>query len=87
MTEDHKLAKVDILIQQNKFDEAERLLSDLLAQDSNNVYMLSLLAEIKLQQDNYPQANRIINNAIGLSPDTAYLFFIKSRIDLQQEKS
>lgn len=85
MTEDHKLAKVDILIQQNKFDEAERLLSDLLAQDSNNVYMLSLLAEIKLQQDNYPQANRIINNAIGLSPDTAYLFFIKSRIDLQQE--
>ena len=73
MTEDHKLAKVDILIQQNKFDEAERLLSDLLAQDSNNVYMLSLLAEIKLQQDNYPQANRIINNAIGLSPDLSLI--------------
>jgi tetratricopeptide (TPR) repeat protein len=86
MTEDNRLSKVEILIQQEKFQEAERLLSDLLTEDSNNIHFLSLLAEVNLQQDKFNNANSIIENAIGLSPDSAYLFYIKSRIAIQQDK-
>jgi len=86
MTEDNRLSKVEILIQQKKFQEAERILTDLLTEDSNNIHFLSLLAEVNLQQDKFDIANSIIENAIGLSPDSAYLFYIKSRIALHQDK-
>jgi len=85
MTEDNRLSKVEILIQQKKFGEAEKLLSDLLTEDSNNIHFLSLLSEVYLQQDKFDNANRIIENAIGLSPDAPHLFYIKSRIAIQQD--
>lgn len=80
------LAKIDILFQQQKFVEAERILKDLLAQDASNVYYLSLLAEANLQQDKYEIAEQVISNAIGLSPDSAHLFYIKARVAIQQDK-
>lgn len=85
MTEDSRLSKVEILIQQKKFGEAEKLLSDLLTEDSNNIHFLSLLSEVYLQQDKFDNANRIIESAIGLSPDAPHLFYIKSRIAIQQD--
>lgn len=85
MTEDNRLSKVEILIQQKKFGEAEKLLSDLLTEDSNNIHFLSLLAEVFLQQDKFENANSMIENAIGLSPDSPHLFYIKSRVAIQQE--
>lgn len=85
MTEDNRLSKVEILIQQKKFGEAERFLSEMLSEDSNNVHFLSLLAEINLQQAKFDKANSIIDNAIGLSPDVPYLFYIKSRIAIQKD--
>lgn len=86
MTEDHRLSKVEILLQQQKYADAQRILSDLLSEDPNNIHFLSLLAEVYLQQDNFDTATTIINNAIGLSPDSSYLFYIKSRIAIQQDK-
>jgi tetratricopeptide (TPR) repeat protein len=86
VTEDIRLSKVEILIQQKKFAEAEKVLSDLLSDDSNNIHFLSLLAEVNLQQDKFDKANYIIDNAIGLSPDASHLFYIKSRISIQQDK-
>jgi len=85
MMEDHRLSKVEILIQQKNFPEAERVLADLLQEDSSNIHFLALLAEVNLQQGKFDNANSIIGNAIGLSPDSAYLFYIKSRIAFQQE--
>lgn len=86
MSEEYRLLKVEILFQQQKFAEAQRMLSDLLSEDPNNIHFLSLLAEVYLQQDSFDKATTIINNAIGLSPDSSYLFYIKSRIAIQQEK-
>ena len=85
MFDDVRLSKVNILIQQKKFAEAEKILKDSLAQDANNIHLLSLLAECNLQQDNLDAATTIINQAIGLSPDTPHLFYIKSRISIQQQ--
>ncbi len=86
MSEDIMLSRIEILVQQKKYKEAERQLRELLARNPNNVQLLSLLAEVYLQQDNYDNAETIINNAIGLTPDIPQLYYIKSRIALQQDK-
>lgn len=86
MTGDNRLSKLEILIQQEKFTEAGKMLLELLGEDPNNVDFLSLLAEINLEQDNLDVADSMIDDAIGLSPDTAHLFYVKSRIALQREK-
>lgn len=83
---DHRISKVEILIQQQKFAEAEKIIADLLAGDAHNIHFLSLLAEVNLQQGNYDKANIIVDDAIGLSPDSPWLFYIKSRIAAQQNK-
>jgi len=85
MTE-HSLSKVGILIQQKKYDAAEKILRQLLAQEPTNIHYLALLAELNLQQDRIDKAESIIEDAIGLSPDTAHLYFMKSRIDIQKDK-
>lgn len=85
MEEDNRLLKVEILIQQQKFGEAEKFLADLLSEDPNNIYFLSLLAEVKLQQDKFDEARIIIDNAIGASPDQPQLYYIKSRIAIHQD--
>ena len=84
--EDNRLSKVEVLIDQKRFAEAEKILSDLLHEDPNNISFLSLLAETNLQQDKFDRANSVIDNAIGLSPDTPHLFYTKSRIAIQQDK-
>lgn len=86
MTNDGRLSKISILIQQKKYAEAERLLKNFLTEDANNIYLLSLLAEVKLQQDQLDEALVIVNNAIGLSPDADHLFYIRARIAVQQDR-
>lgn len=81
---DHSLSKVEILIHQKKFAEAEQILKDLLAMDANNIHFLSLLAEVKLQQYKFQDAKAIIENAIGLSPDSPHLYYTRARIGVQQ---
>lgn len=83
---DYSLSKVGILIQQKKYEAAEKILRQLLAQEPTNIHYLALLAEINLQQDRLDKAESIIEDAIGLSPDTPHLYYIKSRIDIQKDK-
>lgn len=83
---DPRAQKVQILIQQKKYAEAEKILADLLSGDANNLQYISLLAEVFLQQNKVEQAARIVDNAIGIAPEEAYLFYLKCRIAIQQEK-
>lgn len=84
--EDNRLFKVQILLQQGRYTEAETMLSDLLHEDATNVNYLSLLAEVNLQQHKPERAHTLIDNAIGLAPDIPHLYYIKSRICLQEDK-
>jgi tetratricopeptide (TPR) repeat protein len=84
MTPDYRLSKVEILIQQKKFADAEKILGELLKEDANNVHFLYLLADANLQQNKLDKAHNIINHAIGLSPDTPQLFYMKSCVAIQQ---
>jgi len=86
MAEDNRLTKVDILIQQEKYLEAENILKGMLAQDYNNILVLALTAEVKLQQDEYEDADTIVDTAIGLAPDAGDLYYLKSRIAMARNK-
>lgn len=85
MSEDHRISKVEILMEQKKYDEAEQILKDLLSQDSNNVDFIALLAELNLQQNRFDVAMRLIDMAIGLAPGTPYLLYIRARVALGRE--
>ena len=84
--DDNRLHSVEILIQQQKYAAAKDILSTLLKEDPNNIYVLSLLAEVYLQQDNYEAANQLIDNAISMAPYASHLFHIKARIAIQLEQ-
>lgn len=83
--EDFRLSKVEILIQQNKYTEAQKILSDLLTEEPNNIQYLSLMAQVFLRQDKYDNAISILDNAIGISPDEPHLFYMKSLVNLEQD--
>jgi len=82
----HIIDRAEILIQQKKYVEAERLLKEGLNDHPNDVYLLSLLAEVSLQQDKIEPADHLINTAIGMSPESAHLFYIKARIEIKKKK-
>lgn len=86
MSEDARLSKVSILIRQKKYAEAERMLRNLLAEDPNDIYTLTLLAETHLQQDQFEAARQVIDNAIGLSPASPHLYYVKTRLALMQDR-
>jgi tetratricopeptide (TPR) repeat protein len=85
MFDDHRSSKVSILIQQKKYAEAEKLLSDLLQEDPNNIRFLALLAEVNIGLGKFDRANTIIENAIGIAPDDARLFYLKAFTALHRE--
>lgn len=84
MYDDKRYEKAQILIQQQKYKEAEQLLSSVLGEDPNNIYYLGLLAEVNLQLDKPDAAKQLIDSAIGISPDVPLLYYVRSRIALHQ---
>lgn len=86
MTEDHRLSKIEILLHQNNYSEAGKILTELLSEDPNNPYILSYLAEVSLQQGKVEDANRFIDTAIGIAPEESQLFYIKARISIDESK-
>lgn len=83
--EDFRIEKVQILLRQGNYVEAERILKELLSEDAYNVSLIALLAEVKLQQGQLDDAESIINQAIGQSPDRPYAFFVRARLKIQKD--
>jgi tetratricopeptide (TPR) repeat protein len=84
--ENKQLTRVRILMEQQRFAEAEKLLQTLLSEDPNEVSTLALLAEVNLAIDKPEKAQILIEQAIGLAPDSAVLFYIKARVLLQLDR-
>ena len=83
---DALIQRAEILIQQQKYSEAQQVLKDLLSSDPHDVHVLALFAEVNIQLGKLDEATVAINSAIGISPDIAYLYFVKARILIQQEQ-
>ncbi|MEL6988290.1 MAG: tetratricopeptide repeat protein, partial [Bacteroidota bacterium] len=78
-------SKIEILLKQKRFDQAESIIKNLLAQDFNNTDLLYLLGEIKIRKDQANEANEIANRGIGIEPDNSRFYFLKSRVDIIQK--
>lgn len=77
---DSIINRAQILIQQQKFNEAEKLLKGVLASDPNDELTLTLLAEVNIQLGKPDDAEIMVNTAISINPESGCLFFLKSRI-------
>jgi len=83
---DQLIQRAELLIQQQKFAEAEKVLADLLTQDPTDIRVLALMSEVQLQQNKTDEAEQLINSAIGLIPDIGYLYYLKSRVAIDRQK-
>lgn len=82
---DNLISRAQILIQQKRYAEAEKLLRDILRTNPNDILVLTLLAETNLLQEKVNEANTIVHSAIAISPDAHHLFYLKSKICIHQE--
>lgn len=79
------LAKAQILIQQQRYKEAEELLSELLRTEPNQAYIYYLLTDVKMQQDKWEDARTLIDTALGIDPESSALYFAKARIEMHDK--
>ena len=83
---DQIINRAIILIQQQKFAEAEKILKSIVSNDPTNLEGLALLAEVKLQLDDLDAAMQLIESALGIAPDFADLFYIRARIHARKDR-
>ena len=76
--------RAQILIQQNRYQDAEKILKDALKESPENITVLYLLAEVNIHQNQTAEAEKLIDLAIGLAPYFSHLFYIKARVKLQE---
>lgn len=80
------ITRAQLLMQQNRHDEAVSMLVELLGTDPNNTTLLAMLSDVQLAKGNTEKSREFINQAIGLAPDNSYLFYLKARVDIEEEK-
>lgn len=80
------LQKVEILIQQEKYREARRILEDLLPQSPDDGFIYMALAEVYQNLKEYDKALELINTAIGLEPESGDAYQRKANILLSMDR-
>lgn len=84
MLSDPRIAQAHLLIQQQRYTDAKRILKNILAEYPNDLVSLIFMAEISLQEDNYQEAGSFIDRAMVVDPTDSRLYYMKSRIALAQ---
>ncbi len=85
MIEEGLLERARILIDQERYNEAQKIIGELMNINPNNDYLFYLLSEISLQKEDYTRAEELIDNAIALSPQESDYFYFKSRLYVLKE--
>jgi len=83
---DERFTQVQILINQKRYDVADKILKELMAQNPQEVSLLAVLAELRIQQDRFDEADEVLEMAIGQAPELSHLFYMKSRIFMLRGK-
>ncbi len=77
-----RLSHAQLLIEQGRFKDAEKILVELLSQFPDDSYVLSNYAQVCMELGELDKALEIIDNSIGLNPQVDFQFYIRSRIQL-----
>lgn len=75
-----QILKAVFFFRQNRFEEAEKELYQLLGQDPNSIDGLGLLARCQIKLDKNDEALATIRQALSLSPDDDRLIFQHARV-------
>lgn len=79
------IQRADILIEQNRYEEANSILIELLAKEPNNVYLLARTGELAIELNDLDRALSLINQAIAQDPEMNFLFYIKARVFIKKK--
>lgn len=80
------LERAHILLQQQRYADAEKVLKQALALEPDNSHTILLLSEVYIQLDKYELAEPLIDGAIINEPDRGVWFFLKGRIAMRKER-
>lgn len=80
------LLKVDVLLRQKRYKEAEKILKDLLREQPDDALTLEVLAEVKCEQGDLDEAEKMINASISLMPNSSSSFYTRAKIYLRKDK-
>lgn len=83
---DQAFQRVELLLQQERYEDAEGILQDLLKNDPDDAVVLSFLAEVKLQADDYLTAHHFIDQSLAITPNNPALHHLKARILIQENR-
>jgi len=83
---DLSLQRVELLLQQERYEDAEAILQDLFRNDPTDALVLSLLAEVKLQAEDLPAAHHFADQSLSIAPNNPRLHHLKARILIQENR-
>ncbi|KYP14266.1 tetratricopeptide repeat protein [Flavihumibacter sp. CACIAM 22H1] len=84
---DLALQRIEVLLQQERYAEAEELLQELFRNDPTDAFVLSLLAEVKLRSGDFPAAHHYTDQSRAIDPNNPRLYYLKARIQYQEHKT
>jgi len=76
-----------VLIDLEKYNQANKLISNLLHDDESNVYAWYMIAEINILNEDFNQANKHLDKALELYPEDKRLKFIKAELMFLMQKN
>lgn len=80
------ISRAQILIEQQRYQEAVKILLEALAEFPQAIFPRLLLAESYISLDQYDLATDIIQQGIELAPDEGDFFYLKARVHLNQRQ-
>lgn len=80
------IERARLLMEQNRYKEAEKEIRKNLSEDPGNPDLLSMLSICKLQEKQYKEAEELIQIAIGLAPANPALIYVYANILFEQDK-
>jgi len=81
-----KLQRAEILIDQGKYEGAERILQDLVKEAPGNAMVLGYYSVVSLNLNKNKRANELIKSAIKLAPTHDFFYYIEAQIALRFDK-
>lgn len=81
-----QLGYADVLISRQKFDQADRILTQLLLAGYTDSELMKLVLLTKMGLKEYDKAEELCRNMISNYPDDAFLFYVMSHLNVQKRK-
>lgn len=80
------IQRAQLLMQQGKYQEANKVMSEAIAMAPDNAMLLAMYSEVKIQMDQNTEALELIESAIGLEPDEEYFHYVRAKALLGPER-